>query len=67
MKPEMLDFFKNNEEGVLFLSQEVNNLKKDMRKRVKTLGEILNISDSQNRKINKWHHKPDRIFRHFGA
>ena len=63
MKPEMLDFFKNNEEGALSLSQEVNNLKEDMRERVKELGEILNISDLQNRRINQRHYrKPDAFF-----
>lgn len=64
MKPEMLDFFKNNEEGVLSLSQEVNNLTDDMRTRVKTLGEILNISDlqDQDRRINQWFYRESNAF-----
>ena len=52
MDPTMLDFFKDNEEDVLSLSQEINNLKEDLRTQVKALGEILDISDSQNRRIN---------------
>ena len=62
MKPEMLDFFKNNKEGVLSLSQEVNNLTDDMRTRVKTLREILNISDLQNRRINQWLYRERNAF-----
>lgn len=55
MKPEMLDFFKNNEEDVISLLQETTNLKKDLREAVKTLGEFLNISDlqDQDRRINR--------------
>ena len=37
MKPEMLDFFQKNEEGVDSLLQEVNELKKEMRNRVNIL------------------------------
>ncbi len=62
MKPEMLDFFKDNEEGILSLSQEVNNLKDDMRARVKALGEILNISDLQSRGINQWPYRERNAF-----
>ena len=68
MDPAMLDFFKDNEEGALSLSQEVNNLKEDMRARVKALGEILNISDltkSGNQSVAL--PGTQRIFRHFGA
>ena len=62
MKPEMLDFFKDNEEGVLSLSQEINNLKDDMRAQVKELREILNISDLQNREINQWLYRERNAF-----
>ena len=64
MKPEMLDFFKNNEEDVISLLQETTNLKKDLREAVKTLGEILNISDLQNqdRRINQWFYRESNAF-----
>ena len=48
MDPTMLDFFKNNEKDVISLLQETTNLKKDLRKGVKTLREILNIPDLQD-------------------
>ena len=46
MKPEMLDFFKNKkkQKAVETLMQEVHNLKKDMKKRVTALWDILDIS-----------------------
>jgi len=44
MKPEMLDFFQRKQTDVEDLVQEVDNLKKDMEKRVTALRDILDIS-----------------------
>ena len=44
MDPAMLDFFKKKQTDVETLMQEVHNLKKDMKKRVTDLRDILDIS-----------------------
>ena len=62
MDSAMLDFFKDNEEGVLALSREVNNLKEYMRTQVKALMGILDISDSQNRRINLYPYRERNAF-----
>ena len=56
MKPEMLAFFENNRRDVELLWKETQNLKNNMRSRVRALQEILdisNLSGSQDRSINQ--------------
>ena len=64
MKPEMLCFFKNNEEDIGSMLQEAANLKRDMRKIVKDLREFFNISDlqDQGRKIDQWFYRESNAF-----
>ena len=57
MKPEMLAFFENNRKDVELLWKETQNLRNNMRSRVRDLQEILNISNlprSQDRSVEQW-------------